>query len=152
MDVVWRDVLAHGFLPLADEKFQLAAQSADAVFLDLPQPYKAIAWGKQVLKPCGRICCFSPCIEQVQLNCIELEKQQFIEILTIEVLQRKFERRDKEFISPFEVNEINTKRTLDELNAPVQAPIQNKKYRLVYTSGAQSIKGHTGYLTFAMLP
>eukprot|EP00825_Cyclidium_porcatum_P017320 TRINITY_DN20063_c0_g1_i2.p1 TRINITY_DN20063_c0_g1~~TRINITY_DN20063_c0_g1_i2.p1 ORF type:complete len:311 (-),score=53.07 TRINITY_DN20063_c0_g1_i2:358-1290(-) len=151
VDVIWRDVLTNGFLPKQNEIYNLKPNSVNAVFLDLPQPYQAIQWGRQVLKQGGRLCCFSPCIEQVQKNSAELTKLGFIEIVTIEVLQRKFEKRDKEFISPFEINEINTKRTQQELNAPSNQPIQNRKYVQVFSNGAQQMKGHTGYLTFAML-
>lgn len=37
----------------------------------------------------GRIVVFSPCIEQVQKVCLELEAQDFIQIQTVEVVPQK---------------------------------------------------------------
>ena len=56
-----RDVLANGFL--LDDK--VTPESIDAVFLDLPSPEQAVKHAYQVLKTKGRLCNFSPCIEQV---------------------------------------------------------------------------------------
>ncbi|GAB0490731.1 hypothetical protein MMPV_001968 [Pyropia vietnamensis] len=52
------DVAAEGFVGVADG-------AADAVFLDLPDPAGILSEAGRVLAPDGRLCCFSPCIEQV---------------------------------------------------------------------------------------
>lgn len=58
-----RDVVQNGF-GLDTEDYE-----ADALFLDVPNPWECIGKAKAILKKNGRICCFSPCIEQVQRTC-----------------------------------------------------------------------------------
>jgi tRNA (adenine57-N1/adenine58-N1)-methyltransferase len=57
-----RDIQGEGF----PEEF---AGLADAVFLDLPQPWLAIPSAAKMLRHDGTLCSFSPCIEQVQRSC-----------------------------------------------------------------------------------
>jgi tRNA (adenine57-N1/adenine58-N1)-methyltransferase catalytic subunit len=57
-----RDIQGEGF----PEEYRGAA---DAVFLDLPQPWLAIPSVGLMLKKDGVLCSFSPCIEQVQRAC-----------------------------------------------------------------------------------
>ncbi|CAI5529525.1 unnamed protein product, partial [Closterium sp. Naga37s-1] len=54
-----RDIQGHGFPP------HLHA-SAHATFLDLPSPWLALPSAAACLLPGGRLCSFSPCMEQVQ--------------------------------------------------------------------------------------
>ncbi|TNM96057.1 hypothetical protein fugu_017140 [Takifugu bimaculatus] len=62
---------------------------ADAVFLDIPSPWEAVKHAKAAMKKQGgRVCSFSPCIEQVQRTCEALADQAFEEISTLEVLLR----------------------------------------------------------------
>ena len=64
---------------------------ADAVFLDVPNPWDAIGNAVRVLKHCGRLCSFSPCIEQVKQAVVAMERQGLTEIVTIEVLMCEFD-------------------------------------------------------------
>ncbi|KAF8895587.1 tRNA methyltransferase complex subunit Cpd1 [Infundibulicybe gibba] len=63
---------------------------ADAVFLDLPAPWEAVEHAKVALRKdrITRICCFSPCMEQVLRTVGALNDAGFIEITMYETLLR----------------------------------------------------------------
>jgi tRNA (adenine57-N1/adenine58-N1)-methyltransferase len=64
---------------------------ADAVFLDLPGPWKAIPSVAKCLRPDGVFCAFSPCIEQVQNSLEALNEHGFRAFQTVEILLREYE-------------------------------------------------------------
>ncbi|XP_045588793.2 tRNA (adenine(58)-N(1))-methyltransferase catalytic subunit TRMT61A [Procambarus clarkii] len=65
---------------------------ADAVFLDLPKPWEALSHAVSALKSSGgRICSFSPCIEQVCRTCELMASMGLQEIKTLECLAREFQ-------------------------------------------------------------
>ena len=165
-----RDVCELGFEPVEG--------AADAVFLDLPHPWKVVGHAKKSMKKSGgRICSFSPCIEQVQQTCEALKADGFTEVNTIECLLREFQVRkitlpefDPEF-DPLEAKEankvkddINDETTDDRTEASNddKEGENNRKRKLEvcrerekkFLSGLPllSMPGHTGYLTFATLP
>ncbi|XP_076463486.1 tRNA (adenine(58)-N(1))-methyltransferase catalytic subunit TRMT61A-like [Babylonia areolata] len=76
-----RDVCAQGFE---------LVKEADAVFLDLPSPWDCVGHAKKALKSGGRICSFSPCMEQVQQTCQTLTQHGFTNLVTLECLARPF--------------------------------------------------------------
>lgn len=83
------------------EGFELH-QVADAVFLDLPAPWDAVKHSKEAIKTeGGRICSFSPCIEQVQRTCESLRACGFRDIKVMECLSRTFEVRTVPLQVPF---------------------------------------------------
>ncbi|KAG1858938.1 tRNA methyltransferase complex subunit Cpd1 [Suillus subluteus] len=67
--------------------------TVDAVFLDLPAPWDAIEHAKKALKKTSptRICCFSPCMEQVLRTVSALNDSGFTDITMFETLLRPHE-------------------------------------------------------------
>ncbi|KIJ64618.1 hypothetical protein HYDPIDRAFT_132672 [Hydnomerulius pinastri MD-312] len=67
--------------------------SVDSVFLDLPAPWDAVEHAKKALrKDCPtRICCFSPCMEQVLRTVSALNEAGFTDITMYETLLRPHE-------------------------------------------------------------
>ncbi|XP_042356311.1 LOW QUALITY PROTEIN: tRNA (adenine(58)-N(1))-methyltransferase catalytic subunit TRMT61A [Plectropomus leopardus] len=123
---------------------------ADAVFLDIPSPWEAVRHSKAALKKQGgRVCSFSPCIEQVQRTCEALADQGFKEISTVEVLLRVHDVRTVSLPLPDFGPDPSTQTEPDgaEKTPPGQASISLKT-----TTPPREIPGHTGYLTFATKP
>lgn len=67
--------------------------AADSVFLDLPAPWEAVGHATQALRrdTVTRICCFSPCIEQVLKTVTALNENGFTDVETFESLVRTHE-------------------------------------------------------------
>ncbi|KAG5337955.1 hypothetical protein C0989_008577 [Termitomyces sp. Mn162] len=65
----------------------------EAVFLDLPAPWEAVEHAKQALRKdrMTRICCFSPCMEQVLRTVNALNDAGFTDITMYETLLRPVE-------------------------------------------------------------
>ena len=95
--VTHRDVLSNGFLlesaEADNEDLSVTAGSIDAVFLDLPRPHVAVSHAYEVLRKKGKLCNFSPCIEQVQKASQEMARLGFYNIKTIECLSREIYTR-----------------------------------------------------------
>jgi len=143
-----RDVCADGF----DLK-----GVADAVFLDLPHPWLVVTHAKNALRRSGgRICSFSPCIEQVQKTCLELKKSGFTELITMECLNREFQVRKITLpvfdpdMDPLTTRE-NRKRGLEDDNDK-EEPSKETETKFLTGVPLTNMPGHTGYLTFATLP
>lgn len=134
-----RDVCENGFGEHLKEK-------VDAVFLDLPHPWIAIPHAVECFKQIGgRICSFSPCIEQVQKSCAKLSELGFQEIQTTEVLQTQYSVQTRS------LPVINLDFVKHEKDG--EGVKQEKEVTKVVTAiPPASQPGHTGFLTFATLP
>jgi tRNA (adenine57-N1/adenine58-N1)-methyltransferase len=99
----------------------------DAVFLDLPSPWLAISNAHKILKENGRLCTFSPSIEQVSKNVKALQENGFHEIRTIEVMLKPW-----------------------GLDLPKEAGEKRKRDGEHGKSFQLPMRGHTSYLTFAI--
>ncbi|GMI47845.1 hypothetical protein TrCOL_g12347 [Triparma columacea] len=64
--------------------------SADAIFLDLPEPWEAVGGAADKIKPNGKICSYSPCIEQSQKFCAAAEAAGFHSVNTMEVRLKEY--------------------------------------------------------------
>jgi tRNA (adenine57-N1/adenine58-N1)-methyltransferase len=67
----------------------IGEKELDAVILDIPNPWKAVSHAWKALKPGGYLCSYSPLISQVEKTVKEIEKNSFIEVKTIENIQRE---------------------------------------------------------------
>ncbi|KAL9298128.1 hypothetical protein ACSQ67_024024 [Phaseolus vulgaris] len=139
-----RDIQGEGF----PDEF---TGSADAVFLDLPQPWLAIPSAAKMLKQDGTLCSFSPCIEQVQRSC-EVLQISFTDIRTFEVLLRTYEVREEKLESTQRNGDGSNdslpckRRQCSDGGNVIRSPISS-----VMARPCGEARGHTGYLTFARL-
>ncbi|XP_047467029.1 tRNA (adenine(58)-N(1))-methyltransferase catalytic subunit TRMT61A isoform X2 [Mugil cephalus] len=119
---------------------------ADAVFLDIPSPWEAVGHAKAALKKRGgRLCSFSPCIEQVQRTCDALSDHGFEEIDTLEVLLRVHEVRTVSLPLPDFGSD-------SEEAPPAVGATEHPSVTMKTTTPPRRMPGHTGYLTFATKP
>ncbi|CAH7669338.1 tRNA methyltransferase complex subunit Cpd1 [Phakopsora pachyrhizi] len=125
-----RNVIKNGFGSLKDEfegtgSFKKKNNLADSVFLDLPAPWDALEDAKRVMNrsQISRICCFSPCIEQVQKTCQTLQSLGFSEIVMFETLLRTHE--------PVSFQRMRVEDVIKKLeNIEVKKEARKKKQRL----------------------
>ncbi|EFX75994.1 hypothetical protein DAPPUDRAFT_306325 [Daphnia pulex] len=156
VEIVTQEFSDHGWEPFVTAKQRDACKDgfdlenvADAVFLDLPNPWLAIPHSVKALKKSGgRICTFSPCIEQTQKTCEGLLAEGFKYIETMECLQREYQVKNITLpeIDDYNFSFCNT----PETNCEGNQKKDDRKFRAVLP--ALQMAGHTGYLTFATWP
>ncbi|EER30557.1 protein GCD14 [Candida tropicalis MYA-3404] len=172
--ITHRDV-CHGGFNIENETI-----NGDVVFLDLPSPWDAIPHLESVISTTKRvgICCFSPCIEQVDRTVKKLEELGWTNIEMVEVSSRRWGVR-KEMVRTVEDAvmrirdiqgvrktgiEIMKRGSSEEPPAKIQktgkgykTPKKSSKVKegdenyewLNVTKSESEIKSHTSYLTFA---
>lgn len=101
--ITHRDVCANGFnirsSDVTSHKFNEGECSvtigANAVFLDLPAPWDAIPHLDSVISKNEKVglCCFSPCIEQVDRTIEALNKHGWDDLQMVEIQGRQYESR-----------------------------------------------------------
>ncbi|XP_013877548.1 tRNA (adenine(58)-N(1))-methyltransferase catalytic subunit TRMT61A [Austrofundulus limnaeus] len=127
---------------------------ADAVFLDIPSPWEAVGHAKAALKRHGgRLCSFSPCIEQVQRTCEALVDHGFQEVSSLEVLLRVHDVRTVSLPLPdFGPDPAAPAEPGATEEAPPTTVSSHASISLKTTTPPREMPGHTGYLTFATKP
>lgn len=78
----------------ADLRAGIGQQGLDAVFLDIPDPWSAISAAWDALRPCGFLASFSPNMEQVKETVGAIRKRPFVDVRTIELIEREMEVRE----------------------------------------------------------
>ncbi|MFX1325107.1 MAG: tRNA (adenine-N1)-methyltransferase [Promethearchaeota archaeon] len=69
----------------------LEHKDVDSIVLDLAEPWDAIKKAKFYLKNSGTLVSFSPTIEQVKKTTFALRENEFIEVITYELIKRKIQ-------------------------------------------------------------
>jgi len=70
-------------------------EGIDAVILDMLDPWNAVHAAHKALKPCGHLATYSPNMEQVKETVLAMQKLPFIEVRTVELLEREMEVREQ---------------------------------------------------------
>ncbi|CAH8869897.1 unnamed protein product [Trichobilharzia szidati] len=123
--VSFRDVCSEYFPNFGSE---MNPNGVDAVILDLPRPWLVIPHLTSTFRPesGGRVCLFSPCIEQVQRSCAALLETGFVHLTTMECLEREYD------VSRTTLNIPN----MGQLGASVCLKDGFKEYMNSYSKGA----------------
>uniref|UniRef100_A0A5S6QYX1 tRNA (adenine(58)-N(1))-methyltransferase catalytic subunit TRMT61A n=1 Tax=Trichuris muris TaxID=70415 RepID=A0A5S6QYX1_TRIMR len=129
-------------------------QCVDAVFLDLPTPWLAVASAKKAMKngvPC-RFGSFSPCIEQVQQTCNTLRELGFLDIVTMDLCQRVLRVEEAVLDKPMgKDSSEHDQHGASELIVTADKQgmkVQKRKWTYLVPNQRQQ-PAHSGYLTFA---
>lgn len=81
-------LLAHVEIRVGDVTKDVVERDVDAIVLDMPNPWDAVPAAREVLRPDGFFCAYTPLISQVERTQDALRKAGFFEVRTLEVIER----------------------------------------------------------------
>ena len=89
-----RNVVAAGLagpveFKIGDARTGFEERNADAVILDIPDPWEAVGSSWEALRPCGHFASYSPNMEQVNRTMKALRTGTFVEVRTVEIIERE---------------------------------------------------------------
>ena len=76
---------------LGDARSGIAETGADAFVVDIPDPWAAVGAAAKALRPCGHFASYSPNVEQVNRTVATLRAGMFVEVRTVEIIEREIE-------------------------------------------------------------
>jgi tRNA (adenine57-N1/adenine58-N1)-methyltransferase len=145
-----QDVILSQHRNVCKDGFELENE-VTSIFLDLPSPWECIDRPDFIptfmRNRLGRVCCFSPCVEQVQLTCKSLEKAGFTDIRMFEVLVRD---HDVKLVS---VCSLPTSKETKKLKRKWISgnDLTEGEEGVLASRIVEKVRGHTSYLTFATI-
>jgi tRNA (adenine57-N1/adenine58-N1)-methyltransferase catalytic subunit len=83
-------VTEHVDLHLGDVTQGIPVSNADAVILDVPNPWDAVEHAKRALKPGGFLAAYSPLVSQVEATRVALGRAGFTDARTLELIEREW--------------------------------------------------------------
>lgn len=133
VQVHWRDVCGKGIegekknkggkeedeLTFGSGGFEVGPAAADAIFLDLPEPWLAVPHAAHTMKANGSICSYSPCMEQTQRTSQAMRDYGFHSLKTIEVRLREH------YVDNVELDTVPTAKIARDLNVNTFIPGQD---------------------------
>lgn len=88
------DVASTVEFKLGDVRQHIEERAVDAFVLDLKDPWSAVPAAWDALRPCGHFASFSPNMEQIKETVAAIRKHPFVDVRTIEIIEREMEVRD----------------------------------------------------------
>jgi tRNA (adenine57-N1/adenine58-N1)-methyltransferase catalytic subunit len=79
---------------VGDVRTGIVERDVDAVILDIPDPWAAVPLAAGALRPCGHFASYSPNAEQVNKTVKALREGPFVDIRTIEIIEREIVAND----------------------------------------------------------